>query len=159
MELDEAMGRRMRSKPLTAIIAAVVAAAGSAAANADDIALSLVHAQARIDIPVSALKRVEAHATFAVRNPETGEVHEHPSPEVEVCFSKDIRERVCELTQKIVGQPIEIVIDCATVSKPIVREPLCTRPCFLIGMGDLADTNALAQRIRRGTNRTCAPSS
>ena len=51
-------------------------ALGSAFANAEEIALSLVHPKGRIDIPVSAVSRVDALATITSRNTETGEVHE-----------------------------------------------------------------------------------
>jgi preprotein translocase subunit SecD len=146
----------MRSRRLIVMMTAAAAGFGSAFANAEDIALSLVNPKGRIDIQASAVSRVDARATIAVRNTETGEVHEYPNPHVEVCFSAEVRERVCQLTRQIVGQPLAIVIDCETVSKPIVREPLCTRPCFIISASDLAEATALAERIRRGTNRACA---
>jgi preprotein translocase subunit SecD len=111
-----------------------------------------------VDIPVGALKEVEAHATIAFRNTETGEVDEYPNPHVDVCFSDDVRERICQLTRQIVDESLEIVIDCKTVSKPIVREPLCTQPCFQISASDVAEATALAKRIRSGTNRACAQS-
>ncbi len=127
------------------------------AANAEEIALSLVHPKGRIDIPVSAVRRVDALATIKFHNTETGEVHEYPDPHVDVCFAKDIAERTCQLTRQIVGEPLEIVVDCETILKPIVREQLCG-PCLRIAHEDVACVNTLAQRIRRGTNRTCAPS-
>ncbi len=148
----------MRSTRLIAMMTAAAAGFGSAFANAEDIALSLVHPKGRVDIPLSAVSRVEAQAMIAFRNTETGQVHEYPNPHVDVCLSEDVRARICQLTQQIVGQPLEIVIDCETVSKPIVREPLCSRPCFEISASDLAEATALAKRIRSGTNKACAPS-
>jgi preprotein translocase subunit SecD len=148
----------VRSTILIAMMTAAATGFGSAFANAEDIALSLVHPKGRVDVPVSALGEVKAAATFAFRNTETGQVHEYPDPHVYLCFSEDIQKRICELTRQIVGQPMEIVIDCATISKPIVREPLCTRPCFQVSANDIAEATALAQRIRRGSNRACAPS-
>lgn len=126
---------------------------------ADEIALSLVHPKERIDVPVSSLRRVEVRATVAFRNTETGVVHEYPSPGVKVCFTKDVAQRVCQLTQQIVGESVAVVVDCETLTTPIVREPLCANPCLLISTFDLASANALMQRIRNGSNRTCAPSS
>ncbi len=136
---------------LIAIMTAAASGLAPAFANAEDIALSLVHAKGRVDIPISAVSRAEVHATVAVRNAETGEVHEYPDPHVVLCFTEDIKERVCRLTQQIVGQPMDVVIDCETVAKPVVREPPCTRACFSISM--------FPRRIRRGSNKTCAPSS
>lgn len=149
----------MRFKRLIAMMTAAATGLGTGFASAEDIALSLVNPKGRIDITASAVRRVEARATIAFRNTKTGEVHEYPNPHVNVCFSKDVRERVCQLTEQVVGQPLEIVIDCETVSKPIVREPLCAHPCFQISAYDLAEATALAQKVRTGTNRACAPSS
>lgn len=137
----------------------VAAAVGfaPALAHADDIALSLVHPKGRIDIPAAALTRVEAVPMIGLRNPEIGEVPDLPDSQVEVCYSEEVRQRVCQLTKPIVDQPLDIVVGCETVSKPIVREPLCGR-CLSIALFDSAEAAALAQRIRNGTNRACAPS-
>jgi hypothetical protein len=151
-------GRRMRSVRLIAILTALASGIGCAGAHAEDIALSLVHPKGRVDVPLSALGGVNAAATTPLRNAETGQVHDYPGARVELCFAADIRERVCALTRQIVGEPMEIVVDCATISKPIVREPLCTRPCLQISTGDLAEATALAKRIRSGTNRDCTAS-
>ncbi len=148
----------MRFTRLIAMTMAAAAGFGPGCTNAEDIALSLVHPKGRVDVPVSALGDVEAEATFTFRNTETGRVHEYPDPHVYLCYSEDIQKRICELTRQIVGQPMEIVIDCTTISKPIVREPLCTSPCFQISANDLAEATSLAKRIRSGTNRACAPS-
>ncbi|HUI12404.1 MAG TPA: hypothetical protein VL048_02925 [Xanthobacteraceae bacterium] len=142
------------------LIVMIVAAAGYAPtwANADDAVLSLVNPSGRIDIPAKAIIRVEPSGTFAIRNAETGEVSQFPLPHVDLCLSDDIRKRICNLTRQIVGQPLAIVVGCRTVSKPIVREPLCTRPCFEISTSDLAEATALAQQIRSATGSACAPS-
>jgi hypothetical protein len=150
--------RRMRAIRLIVLAAAAIGF-GSVLADADEIAVSLVNPQGRIDIPATAITQVHTFANIAFRNTETGKVVEYPDPRVEVCFTEDIHQRVCALTRRIVEQPLAIVIDCATVMKPIVREPLCNRPCFDIATGDLDEATALAKRIRTGTNRACAPSS
>jgi preprotein translocase subunit SecD len=144
------------------IIATVTAATigfGRATASAEDIALSLVHPKGRIDIPVSAVKEVSSEAISRFRNKETGAVREYRHPHVDVCLAAKFLERICQLTQQIVDEPLAIVVDCEAISKPIVREPICTQSCFHISIFDLADATALAQRIRRGTNKACAPSS
>jgi preprotein translocase subunit SecD len=148
---------RFTRKITTMAMAAAIM--GQTGAKAEDIALSLVNPKGRIDVPVSALQQVEARATFAYRIQGTDDVHEVPSPGVDVCFTKDIRDRICELTRTIVGEPLAIVVDCGIVVEPIVNQALCNNPCFQISANDFAEANALAQRIRRGTNRTCAPSS
>jgi hypothetical protein len=59
-------------------------------------------------------------------------------------FAKDFHGRICQLTQQIIREQMEIVIDCETISKPIVRKPICTRPCFRIATSDLAEASAFA---------------
>lgn len=146
-------------KPRRRFIAMMTAGAimGPAGADAEDIALSLVNPKGRVDIPVSAVHRVDAWATVKLRIQGTGEEREYPHPYVSVCFAKDVEERICELTGKIVGEPLAVVIDCGVVAKPIVNEPLCGNSCFQISASNVFEANALAQRIRKG-NRACAPS-
>jgi preprotein translocase subunit SecD len=152
-------GQQMRLKHLVAMMTAAATGLGTGFANAEDIALSLVHPKGRIDIPVSAIGRVHAYDKIVFRNKETGEIHEYADPHVEVCYANDIQDRICRLTQQIIGEPLQIVIGCETVSKPVVREPLCVHSCFKISSSDIAEATALAKRIRSGTNRACAPSS
>jgi preprotein translocase subunit SecD len=123
---------------------------------ADDIALSLVHGQNRIDIPVSAIQRIESYATLRFVVAETKEVQEFPAPRVELCYAPDIQRRICRLTRRIIEQPMDLVVDCQTLSRPVVREPLCG-PCLQIRANDILEANALAQRLKTGSNRRCAP--
>ncbi|MGA2892540.1 MAG: hypothetical protein ABSE22_06710 [Xanthobacteraceae bacterium] len=148
----------MRSTRLIGMMTAAVTGLGSAVAAAEDIALSFVNPKGRIDIQSSAVSGVEGQATITTWNTETGEVRESPDPHVEICLPENVRQRLCQLTQQIVGEPLAIVIACTTVEKPIVREPLCTRPCFQISAANIAEATALAEKIRTGTNKTCAPS-
>jgi hypothetical protein len=78
----------MRIICIIATMAMAAAAMGPLGADAEDIALSLVNPKGRADIPISAVQRVEARATFAYRIQGTEAVHEDPSPRVEVCFAK-----------------------------------------------------------------------
>ena len=138
------------------LLAAMLA---SAPAAADDIALSLVHRQSRIDIPVSALRSIEAYATQTFVITGTKQTREFPLPHVELCFTREIKEQICRLTRQIVEQPMEIVIDCRTISKPVVREPQCSGPCLQISANDIDEANALAQRLKTGSNRRCVSTS
>jgi hypothetical protein len=143
---------------MCAIVAATIFGVGQTRAQAEEIAVSFVHPKGRVDIPVSALDRVQAYPTFKSRNSETGAIREFPGPHVEICVTKEFNERICDLTKNVVGEATAVVVDCETVTNPVVREPLCTHSCFDIGADDLEEANALAQRIRRGSNRACAPS-
>lgn len=104
----------------------------------EKIALSLVHASGRIDVPVEAIHSIEAreYSRFSKR---------FPLPNVEVNLRFDIRARVRRLTRGIVGEPLEIVVDGKSVSKPIVREPLGN---LSISTFDLDEANALAAQLR-----------
>ena len=141
-------------KPVLPVLVAAFVCAVPAAA--DDIALSLVHGQDRIDIPTHAITRIEAHATQTFTFTDTHKTKTYDMQNVELCYSSEIQRRVCQLTRQIVDQPLHIVVDCKTISRPVVREPLCGR-CFLISANDIQEANALAQRLRQGSNRRCAP--
>jgi preprotein translocase subunit SecD len=153
------MIRVIRAETAAAAVMVTIAILRPACANAEDIAMSLVHPKGRIDVPVSDIRGVETWATTKFRTQGTQEVHEYPNPHVIVCFAHDVPQRICQLTRRIVGEPLSIVIDCEIVSEPVVNEPLCANSCFEISASDVAEANALAQRIRKGTNRACAPSS
>jgi len=149
----------MKAKRRTIIAIVASVGLGSALVHAEDVALSLVHPTGRIDIPASAIKSVEALEKQTFRNTETGEKRELESPRVEICYSEDIRQRICQLTRRIVGQPLGLVIACKTVSEPIVREPLCRQACLEISAVYLSDAETLAQQIRNGMKTACPPTS
>jgi phosphoribosylformylglycinamidine (FGAM) synthase-like amidotransferase family enzyme len=90
--------QQMKSTRFIVMMTAAATGFGSAFANAEEIRLSLVHPKGRVDIPASAISRVESLATISFRSSQTGEVHEYPDPHVDVCLSKDIREHICQLT-------------------------------------------------------------
>jgi hypothetical protein len=110
----------------------------------EKIALSLVHASGRIDIPVKAIHWVEAreYSPFSKRLPAL------PSPHVEVNLRYDIRARPRKLTQEIVGEPLEIFVEGRSVAKPIVREPLGGTGPLRISTYDLDEAHALATQLR-----------
>ena len=117
------------------------------------IALSLIHPRGRIDVPVSAIRRIEAHAeqTFFIQ--DTGKPVTSSRPHVEVDVSPAIRARMWCLTRKIIGEPLKIVVDGECVSAPIVREPLGAQPSFHISAADFAEAQALAERLRVGWSK------
>lgn len=149
----------MNWKRLALTIAAVVLGCGCVPAEAEDIALSLVHQQGRVDIPMSAIRRIEARALTTFMMTETRKRREYSAPHVEVCFTTAIRKEICRLTQRIVAEPMEIVAGCKLVSKPVVREPLCTQPCFQISVNDFTEAKDLAEALRAGTNTCTSPTS
>jgi preprotein translocase subunit SecD len=113
------------------------------------IALSLVHLRGRIDVPVSAIRRIDAPAeqTFFIQ-PVT-----YSRPHVEVYVSPAIRARMRWLTRQIIDEPLEIIIDGECVSTPIVREPLGVQPSVHISASDFAEAQALAERLRVGWSK------
>jgi hypothetical protein len=116
------------------------------------IALSLVHARERIDIPVSAVVRIEAREEFTVCDWGTRRLWTFPSPHVEVCFTPAIHARIYRLTRQIVDEPVEIIVGSECVYRPIVREPLRGQG-FRISAFDLAEAHALAHRLRAGWSK------
>jgi hypothetical protein len=69
-------------------------------ARADEIALSLVHREQRIDVPASAVVEIEALPYSLYRSTVTGEITKHGRPYVEICFNAAIGAKLCELTQR-----------------------------------------------------------
>jgi hypothetical protein len=110
------------------------------------IALSLVHPRERIDIPVGAIRRIEAREEFTLW--EKGKLWMFRSPRVEVSVIQAIRDQIRRLTKDIVDEPMEIVVAGECVARPIVREPLGSQECFQISASDLAEAHALAHRLR-----------
>ena len=64
-------------RPFSLILVATFVC-GSVTAVAEGIALSLLHGQSRIDIPASAILRIEAQATISFINNETNEKARFP---------------------------------------------------------------------------------
>jgi preprotein translocase subunit SecD len=126
---------------------------GHADAPRGRIALSLVHSRGRIDVPVSAIRRVEAHAeqTFFIQ--DTGQLVTYSRPYVEVYVSPAIRARMWWLTRQIIDQPLEVIVDGECVSPPIVSEALGAQPSFHISASDFAEAQTLAERLRVGWSK------
>ena len=110
----------------------------------EKIALSLVHASGRIDVPVKAIHWIEAreYSPFTKRQPP------FPNPHVEVNLRYDTRARLRRLTRAIVGEPLEIFVDGKSVAKPIIREPLGGAGPLRISTFDLDEAHALAAQLR-----------
>jgi hypothetical protein len=90
-------------KPVLPVLAVAFVCVDPAAA--DDIALSLVHGQDRIDIPVSAITRIEAHATQTFTFADTRESRTYPFPGVDLCYTAEIQEQICRLTGESSNNP------------------------------------------------------
>ena len=110
------------------------------------IALSLIHSSGRIDVPVQAVRWIEARNNFSYF--VNGQMRALPSPHVEVNLRPDIRARLYKLTRTIVGEPLEIFVDGKSVSRPIIREPLGGREDLRISTSDFDEAHELATRLR-----------
>jgi hypothetical protein len=119
----------------------------------DRIALSLVHPRERIDIPIGAIPRIEVRGELALW--ESGKPWTCQRPWVEVWVRQPIRTRIWQLTKQIVGEPMEVVVAGECVVKPIIREPLGVQERLQISAWDLAEANALADRLRARWSRPC----
>ena len=151
-------GRTRISRRLTAIALAFSFALAyvQISAAADDAVLSFIHRTERIDVPASAIHRIKARATRRLMF-ESGPV-EYPWPEVEVCYARKIQRRMCELTRRIVDEPLDVVIDCEIVARPVVRERICGF-CMLISAGDVAEAEQLAAKLRGEKVKICPATS
>lgn len=132
-----------------ALAASLAIAARAVAADAP--ALSLVAENGRVDIEASQIVSIKtAPALYwllqRAQNP--------PRDTIELCFSDEIRARICDLTTANVGRPMAIEVGCQVVSKPIVREPICQQPCFQVSIG--SDARAADELVRKLTDRSRA---
>ena len=110
----------------------------------EKIALSLVHASGRIDVPVKAIHWIEAREY----SPLTKRQRALSNPHVEVNLRSDIRARLYRLTRAIVGKPLAIFVDGKSIAKPIIREPLGGAGPLRISTFDLDEAHALAAQLR-----------
>jgi hypothetical protein len=119
--------------------------------RADRIVLSLVHPRGRVDVPARAIVRVEAQTQGILPDRESGTWVVVRGPRVAVFFTQPIRNEIFLLTQQIVGEVLEIVVDGACISRPVVREPLGAEPAFFISAYEITEARVLAHRLRTGT--------
>jgi len=122
---------------------------------ADEIALSLVHGEHRIDVPAGAIVSIEALPYSLYRNTETGEITKGGRPYVEICFNGAIGAQTCELTKKIVDEPLELWVSCQAIVNPIVREPLCSDTCFKVLLFDFAEAEQLVSKLNARPKLAC----
>jgi hypothetical protein len=123
--------------------------------SADEIALTFVHGQNRIDVPASAVVSIEALPYSLYRNTVTGEITKHGRPYVEICFNAAIGAKLCELTQRIVGEPLELWVNCQAIVKPVVREPLCSDACLKLSSFDPSEAGELVSRLNAQPKLAC----
>ncbi len=127
----------------------------SPSAKAADIALSLVHGTERIDVPRSELLKVEGFAFMRMVIKGTNEYKDYPWPSVQVCFTPRIQERICDMTRRSINDTIAIVVDCQTIIEPVIREPLCSDPCFDIRLFEIEEVEALIDKLENGSAGAC----
>ena len=116
----------------------------------DRIALSLVHPREQIDIPVKAVRTIEAVAarTFFLSDGWTSKTYE--MPHVVLAFAPYIGVRVHRLTSQIVGEELAIMVAGKIVTRPVVREPHGLRETLCIDVSDMERAEALVAELREG---------
>jgi hypothetical protein len=114
------------------------------------IALSLVHARERIDIPVRDVLKIEALAERTYFFSDTWTSKTGPAPHVRLEFAPSIGARIHRLTLQIVGEELPIVVAGKVVGRPVVREPHGLRDKFNIKVHDMDAARSLAARLREG---------
>ena len=141
---------------LPAAWAFALAAMDLSAVSASDIAVSLVNKQERIDIPAAAIERIEAQHGLTIFVPLTGKKTTYSDiHSVSVCVSKEFRERICQFTRRILGEPMQVVVGCKVITAPVVREAICKNACFTLSAQDGPDAEALANKLRDRKSTGC----
>ena len=116
----------------------------------DRIALSLVHPREQIDIPVKAVRTIEAIAerTFFLADGRTSKTYR--LPHVLLAFAPYLGARIHRLTARIVGEELAILVAGTIVSRPVVREPHGLRETLCIDVNDMEQAEALVAKLREG---------
>lgn len=128
-------------------------AIASGRASAEAPALSLVAENGRIDIEDSQIVSIRTVPSLSwlllgAQNP--------PRDTIELCFSADVRARICDLTTANVNRSMAIEVGCEIVSKPIVREPICRQPCFQVSVGSGAkEAEELVRKLQDRSRAGC----
>ncbi|HUC50627.1 MAG TPA: hypothetical protein VMA30_14690 [Xanthobacteraceae bacterium] len=112
----------------------------------EKIALSFVHPSARLDVPARAIRWIEAREGFTY--PVKGMLFESPNSHIDVCLRADFAMRLYKLTQKIVGDFLEIRVESECVARPKVLQPIGRRGRFAIGKFDFDKAQAVAAMMR-----------
>lgn len=114
------------------------------------IALSLVHARERIDIPVRDVLKIEALAEQTFFFPDSWTSKTYQVPRVQLEFVPSIGALIYRLTSQIVGEELPIVVAGQVICRPVVCEPHGLRDKLAIAVHDMDDARALAARLREG---------
>jgi len=72
-------------------------------------------------------------------------------------LERDVQREAVAL--RFVDQPLDIVVGCEVVSRPVIREPMGVSPCFQITANDAAEADAIARMLRSGSKSCRAPTS
>jgi hypothetical protein len=148
---------RRRLLSALAVVPAALAC-GIVPSRAADIVLSFVHPHGRVDVPAGAVRRIRAFATRAFVIKETRQRLEFPETGVEFCLSKGVRIKLLQLTERIVDQPLDLVIGCDVIASPIVREPIGGSPGVQLTTFGLAEAQSIADRLAGGGTMDCPAS-
>ena len=113
------------------------------------IAVSLVvNERRRLDIPLSAVIRVDA---LAVQSFADGRrVVTFDQPHVRIWLMPNLQRRLYDFTRGSVDAIMEVFVDDQCVTRPVLREPLGTEPSFQIFTADFDEACALADKLRVG---------
>ena len=111
----------------------------------EKIAFSFVHPSARVDVPASAVHWIEACEEFSYFVNKT--LRSYPSPHVAVSVRADAAVLIYRLTQRILGDFLEIVVDGESVCKPRINQAI-SRGRLSISTFDLCVAQALAAKMR-----------
>jgi hypothetical protein len=118
-----------------------------------EVELAFAQGLARIKVPATGIRNIEAVVSSPTLAPHIDIFV------VEICFSRYYSGKICNLTRRFIGKPIEIRVGCELVASPIVREPLCNSSCIDLSADDLPDAERLVAKLRDGSRTSCPSTS
>lgn len=146
----------LRMSMLAALVLAAASPFTGASAGDDEITISFVHGEQRLDVPRGSVRKIRPLGPMVLMNGETGERKVYPRTGVELCVSGAVRARICDFTGQALDQVINVVIGCEVVQRPRILSPLCSSDCIRLSTFDDAETQKLMEKLRNSSRLACA---
>jgi hypothetical protein len=118
-----------------------------------EMELVLVEENVRLIIPEAGIRSIEVETWTAKTIPNL------KTFSVAICLTRYHKNRVCDVSRRFVGRPLELRMGCELLATPVIREPLCNNSCFLLSAETLEDAHRQAAKLRAASRISCRPTS
>lgn len=124
---------------------------------ADEIVMTIIYGIERIDVPAQDIRRIGAWPGGTIGSKQAERRIRTDRPTVEICFTKELRQKLCQATKRNIDQPIAIEAGCEIVYEGTSRRPFCSGSCLYLAFAAPQHVTYFAYRLEEGQNATCLP--